>query len=125
MGNVDPTPEQLRALAARAPEEPVVMVNLLRFRADGGAESYARYGREVVPHLQRVGAKVIYGGSAPQFVIGEGERPWWDAILLVEYPTPAAFLAMVTSEEYREVHRHREEGLESAELIATSAWTLA
>jgi hypothetical protein len=46
-----PTPEQLAALAARQADAPVVMINLLQFKADGGRESYLRYTREVAPHL--------------------------------------------------------------------------
>jgi uncharacterized protein (DUF1330 family) len=120
-----PTPEQFAALAARPADAPVVMVNLLKFKASGGLESYLRYGREVGPHLERVGASVRYAGAAPAVVIGDGERPWWDAILIVEYPTPAAFIDMVTSPEYAMVHEHRAAGLERGDLIATSAWSLA
>jgi hypothetical protein len=50
--SLEPTPEQFAALAARPADEPVVMVNLLQFRADGGRESYARYAQGVAPHLQ-------------------------------------------------------------------------
>ncbi|MHA2417042.1 MULTISPECIES: hypothetical protein [Mycobacterium] len=41
-------------------------------------------------------------------------------IVVVEYPTPEAFLSMVTSEEYRVAHVHRAAALDRAELIATS-----
>ena len=44
---VEPAPEQFAALAARPPDAPVVMINLLQFRADGGRESYLRYTQEV------------------------------------------------------------------------------
>ncbi len=63
--SLEPTPEQFAALAARPADAPVVMVNLLQFRADGGRESYARYAQEVAPHLQRVGGTVRYAGTAP------------------------------------------------------------
>jgi uncharacterized protein (DUF1330 family) len=119
---LEPTPEQIAALAARPADQPVVMVNLLRFRAEGGRESYLRYGQEVAPHLQRVGAAVRYLGTSPSVVIGDGERPWWDAILIVEYPSPAAFLDMVTDEEYLKVHEYRVGGLDRGDLIATSIW---
>ena len=55
MSSLEPTREQMAALAARPADEPVVMINLLQFRLDGGRESYVRYAQEVVPHLQRVG----------------------------------------------------------------------
>lgn len=121
----EPTPDQFAALAARPADAPVVMVNLLKFKPQGGVESYLRYGREVVPHLERVGAKLRYAGGAPSVVIGDGERPWWDAILIVEYPTPQAFIDMVTTREYAKVHEHRAAGLDRGDLIATSTWSLA
>jgi uncharacterized protein (DUF1330 family) len=122
--SLEPTPEQFAALAARPADEPVVMVNLLQFR-DGGRESYLRYVQEAGPHLQRVGGTVRYAGVSPTVVVGEDEKPWWDAILIVEYPSPAAFLDMVTNEEYLKIHEHRVAALDRGDLIATSIWTLA
>jgi uncharacterized protein (DUF1330 family) len=122
---LEPTPEQFAALAARPPDAPVVMINLMQFRADGGRESYLRYTREVAPHLRRVGGAVRYAGDLPSVVIGDGEKPWWDAIIVVEYPSPAAFLDMVSNEEYLKVHEHRAAGLDRGDLIATSTWTMA
>jgi uncharacterized protein (DUF1330 family) len=122
---LETTPEQAAALAARPADAPVVMVNLLRFKTAGVLESYLQYAREVAPHLQRVGATVRYAGTTPAFIIGDGERPWWDAILVVEYPTPQAFVDMVATPEYAKVHEHRAAGLERGDLIATSAWSLA
>ena len=101
------------------------MVNLLQFRKPGGLESYLRYGQEVAPHLERVGATIRYGGTVPAVIIGDGQRPWWDAILIVEYPSPAAFIDMVTTEEYAKVHKHRAAALERGDLIATSTWSIA
>lgn len=117
-----PTPEQAELLAGLPQDRPVVMVNLLAFRPDGGEEHYVTYAREVQAHLDAVGARALYAGKAAAFVVGEGPRPWWDAILVVEYPTPAAFVTMVTSEAYADVHVHRANALEHAELIATSSW---
>jgi uncharacterized protein (DUF1330 family) len=122
---VEPTPEQIAALAARPADEPVVMVNLLKFRADGGQQSYVHYVQEAAAHLARVGGTVHYAGASPAVVIGEGEKPWWDAILVVEYPTPAAFLDMVTNEDFGKVHEYRENALDRGDLIATSTWTMA
>jgi uncharacterized protein (DUF1330 family) len=122
--SLEPTPEQMATLAARQADAPVVMINLLQFRADGGRESYLRYAQEVAPHLQRVGGTVRYAGAAPGVVIGDGEKPWWDAIIVVEYPSPAAFLDMVSNEEYLKVHEYRAAGLDRGDLIATSIWTM-
>ncbi len=119
------TSEQFAALAARPANAPVVMVNLLKFNASGGHERYLQYGREVAPHLERAGATIRYGGTTPAVIIGDGQRPWSDAILIVEYPTPAAFIEMVTDADYARVHQHRAAALERGDLIATSIWTVA
>jgi uncharacterized protein (DUF1330 family) len=121
----EPTPEQITALMSRAADAPVVMVNLLKFREIGGLERYLQYGQEVAPHLERVGATVRYGGAAPAVIIGDDESPWWDVILIVEYPTPAAFIEMVTTEDYAKVHEHRAAALDRGDLIATSIWSVA
>ena len=102
-----PTPEQMQAFLA-LPEEPIVMVNLLKFKPDGGAEAYGRYAQAVGPFLQKVGAKSLFAGRAATCLIGNGD---WDMIALVEYPKPQALLDMATSEEYQAIHHHREEGL--------------
>ena len=122
--SIVPTPEQSALLAELPAEDPVVMINLLQFKQPDGPAHYERYAREVGSHLAAVGARPLYVGKAPAFVIGEGARPWWDAILVVEYPTPAAFASMVTSEAYAEVHVHRAAALARAELIATSVWDI-
>jgi uncharacterized protein (DUF1330 family) len=124
MSGLEPTPEQFAALAGRPADAPVVMVNLLKFKPEGGLQSYLQYGQEVLPHLKRVGATLRYAGGAPSVVIGDGERPWWDAILIVEYPTPQAFIDMVTTQEYAKVHEHRAAGLDRGDLIATSNWSV-
>jgi len=119
---VIPSSDPRELLAGLAADEPVVMINLLQFKQPDGVEHYKLYARGVVVHLENVGGRVLYSGSAKAFVIGDGERPWWDAILVVEYPTPAAFLKMVADPDYLEVHKHREAALDRAELIATSRW---
>ncbi len=119
---VIPSADPRELLAGLPADEPVVMINLLRFKQPDGVEHYKLYARGVVVHLEGVGGRVLYSGGARAFVIGDGERPWWDAILVVEYPTPAAFLKMVADPDYLEVHKHREAALDRAELIATSRW---
>lgn len=120
----DDRPVNLKAFANLPDGEPVVMINLLKFHTDGGSERYQQYSREVAPHLERVGGSVRYAGTTPVNVIGDGERPWWDAILVVEYPSAQAFTAMVTDPGYQRVHEHRAAALQKGDLIATSQWIL-
>ena len=124
IGTIDPTPEQFAALGKWPAGTPVVMTNLLAFKGAEGAKDYARYAEQVQPLLDDAGAKLVYLGSARQMVIGEEEDPWWDAIVVVRYPTVEAFAAMVRSPEYQAVHVHRARALRRAELIATEPGTL-
>jgi NAD(P)-dependent dehydrogenase (short-subunit alcohol dehydrogenase family) len=81
-------------------------------------------GVGIAQELLRVGATLRCARTAPAFVIGDGEKPWWDAIVIVEYPTAQAFIDMVTSADYAKVHELRAAGLERGDLIATSTWSM-
>ncbi len=131
MTATQPTDAQLAAFAARDQEgEPVVMVNLLKFKekaeyAEGtpehgedvpGMVAYARYGVEVNKILLSIGAEPLFTGAAPIHMIGEGD---WDMAALVRYPSRKTFLEMTTSEAYQAIHYHREAGLAHQELIET------
>jgi len=106
--------EGFAAFAARAGDgSPVVMLNLLRFKPDGGRERYGEYGAAVAPLLEKVGARVIFGGDPATVLLGERS---WDLVLLVEYPTRQAFLDMIASEEYQSIGHLRTEALEAGEL---------
>ena len=105
---MSPTEEQMKAFLA-LPDSPVVMVNLLKFKADGGAEEYAKYGAAIQPCLAKVGAKLLFSGQALSCLIGDGD---WDMVALMQYPNPGALIEMVNTEEYQAAHVHREAGLE-------------
>ncbi len=97
----------------RAEEGPVVMLNLLAFKPDGGFEKYGEYGEAVAPLLEKAGGRIVWGGAPAKPLIG-GEG--WDMVVLVEYPSRQAFLGMTSSPEYLEIAQLRTEALERAEL---------
>jgi uncharacterized protein (DUF1330 family) len=94
------------------------MLNLLRFKPDGGQERYAEYGAAVTPLLEKAGAHVVFLGEAALPLLGDGR---WDSVLLVEYPTRQAFLEMIASAEYQAIGYLRTEALEHGELHPMSA----
>ena len=106
-------PVALQDFERRADEGPVVMLNLLDFKPDGGADRYAEYAAAIAPLLERAGARVIFAGAGNAAVIGPSQ---WDVIALVEYPTRRAFLEMIGSPEYVRVAHLRSEALERSEL---------
>ncbi len=60
-------------LRARADDGPVVMLNLLEFLPDGGAERYAEYGEAVAPLLAGVGGRMLFAGRGSHPLIGSGQ----------------------------------------------------
>lgn len=115
-------PEQFQAFTARGDDGPVVMLNLLKFKPNGGAEMYARYGVSVGPMVAALGGRSIFTGTPAELLIGGQE---WDSIALVEYPSRRAFIEMVTSPEYRAVEHLRADSLERSVLYALDPRTPA
>jgi uncharacterized protein (DUF1330 family) len=95
---------------------PVLMLNLLKFKEDGGMESYMAYSEAVAPMLEKVGGDVFYSGLPAERLIGEEQ---WDLVALVRYPSRGAFLDMVTSDEYQAIAHLREQALMRSVLHAT------
>lgn len=135
MTTIQPTPAQAQAFMSRGPDDPVAMVNLLKFKdkatyeADrpeasenlSGQDAYTRYGAEVSKILAKLGARTLFAGPAHGMLIGEGD---WDMVAIVEYPSRAIMLGMGTSEAYQAIHYHRDAGLAHQLLIDTTSLPL-
>ena len=118
---VDPRGADLKRYLQDDDGGPVVMLNLLRF-AEGGRDLYDRYAAALSgTFLPRYGGAVLYAGDGSTALVAE-EGQAWDAVLLVRYPSRAAFSAMVADPEYQEVTGLRSRALREAVLQATTAW---
>lgn len=111
-----PNVDQFKELLKNSDEEPVVMLNLLKFKPEGGLASYGRYAQEVLKFMTEVGAKMIFLSKAKELLIG---HETWDVVMLVRYPSRKAFLKMTTNPDYLEIHKYREAALERSVLYAT------
>ncbi len=69
--------------------------------------------------VEERGGRVLWSGRAEQVLIGDPAADW-DVVVLVEYPSRAAFVEMVSSPEYLEAHADREAGLERTVVLACS-----
>ena len=116
MSGIESNEDQFKRLAENKNDEPFVMLNLLKFKKDGGKEAYFRYIKESGPFVEGVGAKVLYFGKANELLNGTQD---WDIIMLVQYPSRKAFLRMANNPDYLKVHEFREAALERAVLYAT------
>ena len=109
--------------------EPVVMLNLLRFRerasypaqhpADPctGFEAFMRYSAGVIPLIAAIGGEVVWQGRQAAMLIGPQDKDW-HLVVLVRYPGAGAFVDMIDSDDYRTVSVHRTAALEDSRLIA-------
>lgn len=117
MSNLKSNEDAFRSLANNSNEEAFVMLNLLKFKKDGGRESYFQYIKESGPYVEDVGAKVLYFGIPKELLQGTED---WDLLMLVKYPSRQAFLKMANNPDYVKVHdKYRKKALERAVLYAT------
>ncbi len=130
---VDPTRAQFDAFKSLDRDQPIEMLNLVRFKdkatyPDGhalagqsltGAQAYANYGRETASILSGVGGSIVWRAGFETVLIGpEDER--WDAMFVARYPTAHAFLAMISDPEYQKHVVHRQAAVATSRLIRTS-----
>lgn len=116
---------------------PVVMLNLLRFRAEAdysatpelgsdqpvsGREAFMRYVRHTLPFLEASGGSIEYLGDGGPWLIGPaGER--WDAVMLIRQASVEAFIAWNGDAAYLAGIGHRTAALEDSRLLPTTAHT--
>lgn len=115
MVSIEPTGDQLRQLRELDHEGPVVMLNLLKFKPDGGAQLYDRYSAVAGRLVTELGGRILYYGAQMMPVIGHED---WDAVLLVQYPSISAFLRMTSDERYQAVVHYRHDSLIDSRLYA-------
>lgn len=114
---VNPTKEQFKALFSLPQDEPVVMLNLLKYKGEEGEAAYKRYSENIVPFLKKAEGRLIWKGNTIHTVIGSDEaQP--DMVLLVEYPTVGHLIKMIQDPAYQEVAKDRTIGLSYGGLIA-------
>jgi uncharacterized protein (DUF1330 family) len=128
---LEPTQESGRAFFMRGTAGKVVMLNLLRFRAVAdystspelgpdqpitGEAAYRLYMSHTMPHLEKSGGKLLFYGRGGPFLIGPNDERW-DAAMLVEQSSPAAFMAFASNADYLSGIGHRTAALEDSRLL--------
>lgn len=105
-------------LIARLPESgPVVMVNLLRLR---DRDAYRRYSEMTMPLIKARGGTVLWAGDGEAVALGDARADAWDYIVLVRYPSRAAFLDMIGSADYAAANLLREQAVARHVVVASS-----
>ena len=125
-----PTRDRIDELLGDTGSEPIVMLNLLRFRARAeypdsrktdltGRQAYNLNGEAMLKIVEREGGKFLFAAEVKSLVIGTVEE-MWDATALVQYPSPASFAKIASSPEVAQIGVHRAAGLEGQLLIRVS-----
>lgn len=129
-GYIDPRRVDFDAFKDLPREEPIHMLNLLRFRERAdypeghehaekgwtGRRAYGEYGRASGPVFSRVGGSIVWRGSFECLLIGrEGER--WDDGFVAQYPSASAFLAMIADPDYQRAVVNRTSALADSRLV--------
>lgn len=113
-------PSSLQRFVAADPDGPVVMLNLLRFAADG-ADRYAEYMEQFVASgvKERYGVTIVYGGTGDvPLVAAAGDD--WDMVVLVRYPSRRHFVDMVNDPDYQSFEHLRAEAVAETVLQPTT-----
>lgn len=132
---IEPTQEAGAALFRRNLEGPVVMLNLLKFRAVAdysnfpqlapaspisGEEAYARYIEHTLPFLTESGGEVLFRGIGGPVVIGPEDESW-DLVLLVKHQSLSRFMQFAQHEGYLKGAGHRTAALLDSRLLPMQA----
>jgi uncharacterized protein (DUF1330 family) len=128
--DIDPTGERIRHLRDHGSDGPVVMLNLLKFKAQAdypeghpqagisGREAYVHYERLFVETVGAVSqAEPLYDGPVMRTLVGSEAAGDWDRMLIVRYPSRQHFLAMMANDTYRDGLVHRYAALERTILL--------
>ncbi len=127
MKTINPTSRAMTEVLSNTPkDQPVVMLNLLKFREHAnyegqregvsGREAYQEYGRGAIHCIKAVGGDLVWSGAPTGVLIGP-EYEQWDEVLLVRYPSLDAFLKMIESPEYKRIVHHRTAAIDDSRLI--------
>ena len=124
-GHIDQ--EYATRLATTPPEldGPVWMINLMSYRdraeyADGRPTTLT--GREAddlyapLGPLTAVGARVVLFADVDQQLLGD--RPRWDRVAVVRYPTGRSFLQMQALPEFAGLHQHKDAAMAQTIILA-------
>ena len=117
------TPADIDRFLSEDDGNPVVMLNLLRFKPDGGRQRYLDYLAMAGPIVTRYDAEIIFAGDGATALCAEAGQSW-DAVALVRYPTRSTFVNMIADPDYSVADPIRMSALEEAVLQPISTLQL-
>lgn len=127
---IDPSPANFQAFKDLPRDEPIHMLNLLRYRdhaqyPDGhdhagkdwsGRRAYQEYGKTSGPIFARVGGSIIWRGVFQTMVTGPDDMRWDDGFI-AQYPHSGAFFEMIKDPDYQKAVINRTAALADSRLV--------
>jgi len=126
-------PEDFPAFLALPQDEPIEMLNLIRFKdvaeyeagsgfedkGWSGADAYYEYARRSQVVIDRMDAEIVYSGRPELAMIGpKGET--WDAVFVLRYANAVVFGQLLRDPEYQAHAFHRRAGVADVRLVRLS-----
>ncbi len=127
---IDPSPANFKAFKDLPRDEPIHMLNLLRYRdlaeyphnhkhaGKGwtGRRAYQEYGKTSGPIFARVGGNIVWRGVFQTMVTGPEDITWDDGFI-AQYPHSGAFFEMIKDPEYQKAVINRSAALADSRLV--------
>ena len=127
---IDPSPVNFQAFKDLPRDEPIHMLNLLRYREqadypDGhehagkgwsGRRAYEEYGKTSGPIFARVGGSIVWRGAFQTMVTGPEAESWHDGFV-AQYPNAGAFFEMIKDTDYQKAVVNRTAALADSRLV--------
>lgn len=135
MNYINPTADAGRDFVMRTVASgvtgPIVMLNLLRFRAMAdysetpdlapaapitGAAAFQRYIDHTLPFLNESGGSLLFLGTGGPWLIGPADDRW-DLVMLIQQTNVQSFIAFASHQGYLAGLGHRTAALEDSRLL--------
>ena len=113
--------EALHQLAAFPEDQPVHMLNYLKYKeidevsGKTGKALYKDYMEQATPFFQQIEAKISFKAKPSLMIIGPASEMLWDEVLIVTYASKKEFFKLIQLEGYP---RHiRKQALSDSRII--------
>ena len=99
----------------------IVLSEFLRFKDDGGRETYTSFAKKFEAMLNEAGGHVALSVNAEFPIVSE---EYWDHFVSIVFPSRQAMEDLLTSDEFFEINIERINGLDASLAVAATAIVL-
>jgi uncharacterized protein (DUF1330 family) len=99
----------------------IVVSEFLRFKKDGGRETYTKYAKNFEVLLKKAGGHIALSVNAEFPIVSE---EYWDHFVSIVFPSQKVMKDLLTSDEVLEINVDRINGLDASLAVAATAVVL-